>query len=40
VNNRDKNFTEAKMKRRLEQIDASIARHEGRIVQIGTARYL
>jgi hypothetical protein len=26
VNNRDKNFTEAKMKRRLEQIDESIAR--------------
>ena len=27
VNNRDKNFTEAKMKRRLEQIDQSIARY-------------
>src|SRR5271167_4321693 len=27
VNNRDKNFTEAKMKRRLEQIDESIARY-------------
>ena len=25
VNNRDKNFTEGKMKRRLEQIDQSIA---------------
>ncbi len=25
VNNRDKNFTEAKMKRRLEQIDQSVA---------------
>ena len=27
VNARDKNFTEAKMKRRLEQIDESIARY-------------
>jgi hypothetical protein len=27
VNNRDKNFTEAKMKRRLEQIDQSIAHY-------------
>src|SRR5450432_606642 len=26
VNNRDRNFTEAKMKRRLEQIDESVAR--------------
>src|SRR5271155_2661758 len=34
VNNRDKNFTEAKMKRRLEQIDASIARY---LSQLDTA---
>ena len=27
VNNRDKNFTKAKIKRRLEQIDESIARY-------------
>jgi len=27
VNNRDRNFTKAKMKRRLEQIDESIARY-------------
>ncbi len=27
VNNRDRNFTKAKMKRRLEQLDASIARY-------------
>jgi transposase len=34
VNNRDKNFTEAKMKRRLEQIDESIARY---LAQLDTA---
>src|SRR5260370_35366113 len=34
VNNRDKNFTEAKMKRRLEQIDKSIARY---LPQLDTA---
>jgi hypothetical protein len=34
VNNRDKNFTEAKMKRRLEQIDESIARY---LSQLDTA---
>jgi hypothetical protein len=27
LNNRDRNFTEAKVKRRLEQIDESIARY-------------
>ena len=31
VNNRDRNFTRAKMKRRLEQIDASIERYLGQI---------
>jgi hypothetical protein len=31
VNNRDKNFAPAKMKRRLEQIDKSIARYLGRL---------
>ncbi len=31
VNNRDKNFTPAKMKRRLEQIDKSIARYLGQL---------
>jgi transposase len=31
VNNRDKNFTKAKMKRRLEQIDESIARYLSQI---------
>ena len=31
VNNRDRNFTKAKMKRRLEQIDESIERYLGRI---------
>lgn len=31
VNNRDRNFTRAKIKRRLEQIDESIARYLGRI---------
>jgi transposase len=35
VNNRDKNFTEAKMKRRLEQIDESIARY---LSQLGSRR--
>src|ERR1700693_5459033 len=34
VNNRDKNFTEAKMKRRLEQIDESVARY---LAQLDTA---
>src|ERR1700676_4355185 len=34
VNNRDKNFTEAKMKRRLEQIDESIDRY---LSQLDTA---
>jgi hypothetical protein len=34
VNNRDKNFTESKMKRRLEQIDESIARY---LSQLDTA---
>ena len=34
VNNRDKNFTEGKMKRRLEQIDESIARY---LSQLDTA---
>src|SRR3979490_2009258 len=34
VNNRDKNFTEAKMKRRLEQIDESIGRY---LSQLDTA---
>src|ERR1700676_2751494 len=34
VNNRDKNFTEAKMKRRLEQIDESVARY---LSQLDTA---
>ena len=34
VNNRDKNFTKAKMKRRLEQIDESIARY---LTQIASA---
>src|SRR6202167_3476242 len=34
VNSRDKNFTEAKMKRRLEQIDESIARY---LSQLDTA---
>ena len=34
VNNRDKNFTGAKMKRRLEQIDQSIARY---LSQLDTA---
>ncbi len=34
VSNRDKNFTEAKMKRRLEQIDESIARY---LSQLDTA---
>ena len=34
VNNRDMNFTEAKMKRRLEQIDQSIARY---LSQLDTA---
>jgi len=43
VNNRDRNFTRAKLKRRLEQIDESIARylsqldtadrHEGAVAQ-------
>jgi hypothetical protein len=27
VNNRDRNFTQAKMKRRLEQIEESVARY-------------
>ena len=31
VNKRDKNFTQAKIKRRLEQIDESIARYLGQI---------
>ena len=31
VNNRDKNFTEAKMKRRLEQIEESVARYLSRL---------
>jgi transposase len=31
VNNRDRNFTKAKMKRRLQQIDESIARYLGQI---------
>ena len=31
VNNRDKNFTQAKMKRRLEQIDKSIERYLGQL---------
>jgi transposase len=31
VNNRDRNFTRAKIKRRLEQIDESIARYLGRL---------
>ena len=31
VNNRDRNFTKAKMKRRLEQVDESIARYLGQI---------
>lgn len=31
VNNRDKNFTQAKMKRRQEQIEASIARYLGQL---------
>jgi E3 ubiquitin-protein ligase DOA10 len=31
VNNRDQNFTQAKMKRRLEQIDESIARYLSQI---------
>jgi transposase len=31
VNNRDKNFTRAKLKRRLEQIEASIARYLGQL---------
>ncbi len=31
VNNRDKNFTKAKLKRRLEQIDESIERYLGQI---------
>ncbi len=34
VNNRDRNFTKAKMKRRIEQIDASIERY---LVQIASA---
>jgi hypothetical protein len=34
VNNRDRNFTEAKMKRRLEQIDESVARY---LAQLDTA---
>jgi transposase len=32
VNNRDRNFTKAKMKRRLQQIDESIERYLGQIV--------
>ena len=32
VNNRDRNFTKAKMKRRLEQIDQSIERYLGQLV--------
>jgi len=31
VNNRDRNFTKAKMKRQLQQIDESIERYLGRI---------
>ncbi len=31
VNNRDRNFTRARMKRRLEQIDESIERYLGQI---------
>lgn len=31
VNNRDRNFTKAKMKRRLQQIDESIERYLGKI---------
>jgi cob(I)alamin adenosyltransferase len=31
VNNRDKNFTKAKLKRRLQQIDESIERYLGQI---------
>jgi len=31
VNNRDRNFTKAKMKRRLQQIDESIERYLGQI---------
>ena len=31
VNNRDRNFTPAKMQRRLEQIDQSIARYLGQL---------
>jgi transposase len=37
VNNRDKNFTEAKMKRRLEQIDESIARYLSQLDTAGRA---
>jgi hypothetical protein len=36
VNTRDRNFTEAKMQRRLAQIDESIARYPGQ--EIGRAR--
>ncbi|SFG20165.1 transposase [Neptunomonas qingdaonensis] len=35
VNTRDKNFTKAKIKRRLEQIDESIARYLGQIASAG-----
>ncbi len=31
VNNRDKNFTRAKMKRRMEQVDQSIERYLGQL---------
>ncbi len=31
VNNRDRNFTKAKMKRRLQQIDESIERYLGQM---------
>ena len=31
VNNRDRNFTKAKMRRRLQQIDESIERYLGQI---------
>lgn len=33
VNNRDRNFTKAKVKRRLQQIDESIARYLGQILR-------
>ena len=38
VNNRDKNFTRAKMERRLAQIDESVARYLSQLDTAGAAQ--